>query len=139
MGIIIAILSVLLVLSVALNFGLWKVLKNTYSGLMSNLNQENDDDGLEDLILGLRNFENNVAYDGEYYPGHLLLEVLPNEDSKTGVMQIMDFSLYESHKIIGCQTFVNGANPESYGSHMVPGVVVFQPMEGVWTWKCAWE
>lgn len=104
---------------------------------MPNLNQGND--GLEDVILGLRNFENNVAYDGEYYPGHLLLEVLPNEESKTGIMQIMDFSLYESHKIIGCQTFVNGANPESYGSHMVPGVVVFQPMEGVWTWKCAWE
>ena len=84
MGIIIAILSMLLVLSVALNFILWKVLKNTCLGLMSNLNQENDD-GLEDLLLGLRNFENNVAYDGEYYPGHLLLEVLPNEDSKTGI------------------------------------------------------
>ena len=94
MGIIIAILSMLLVLS-ALNFILWKVLKNTCLGLMPNLNQENEDDGLEDLLLGLRNFENNVAYDGEYYPGHLLLEVLPNEDSKTGIMQIMDFLFFK--------------------------------------------
>lgn len=136
-----AIIIVLIVGGIALAvaaiiiFLLWWVLKNTYKSFYS-IYQENENDF--DLQTALNNFDNNIAYDGDYYPGHLLLSIERNEENDD-LVQIMDFSYYESNKLIGCVIKYNKLKEEQYGQFKIPGVVVFQPMEGVWTWKCCWE
>ena len=127
------VLGLLLCASIAFNFFLWKILKNTYKILIDN-EQKNNIDELAELRAALNNFDNNIAYDGEYYPGHLFLSIEPNTEDDA-LVQIMDFSFYEKYKIIGCTIKYNQASEDDYGTHMIPKVVVFQPMEGVWTWK----
>ena len=83
--------------------------------------------------VALHNIHEGIAYDGEYYHGNLLLQVEPNPEG--GTIQIMDFSQYESHQLIGCTIRTNAYDKEWYNIYPIPNVVVFQPMEGVWTWK----
>jgi hypothetical protein len=138
MVIALIIICCVLAISIAINFLLWQVLKKTFSGFFPTLEMSDGNEEFEQLIQGLENFDNDIAYDGEYYPGHLLLSVEPNKESETGLTQIMDFSKYEDYNIIRCSIQYNGLREEQYGIHKIPGVTVFQPMEGVWTWKFGW-
>ena len=127
--------GIALAIAAIIIFFLWEVLKNTLQKLYA-IYQENEE--ILELRNALDNFENNVAYDGEYYPGHLLLSVERNNEDDS-LIQIMDFSYYENYKIMGCVIKCNRLEEEQYGEYQIPGVVVFQPMEGVWTWKLQWE
>ena len=127
--------GIALAIAAIIIFSLWEVLKNTLQKLYT-IYQENEE--VLELRNALDNFENSVAYDGEYYPGHLLLSVERNDEDDS-LIQIMDFSYYENYKIMGCAIKCNRLEEEQYGEYQIPGVVVFQPMEGVWTWKLCWE
>ena len=100
MVIALIIVCCVLAISIAINFLLWQVLKKTFSGFFPTLEMSDGDEEFEKLMQGLENFNNDIAYDGEYYPGHLLLNVEPNKESETGLTQIMDFSKYEEYKKI---------------------------------------
>ena len=113
----IIILSVLLIGSIAFIFWLFKVLKNTCEIINFSLN----------TLMG----EMPEAYDGKYYPCTLFLDVTRGSPHE----RIYDFSLYESHNVIGVKLIIDEDDEELYGTKIIPRAIVYQAMEGCWMWK----
>ena len=137
----IVILSFLLVGAVAFIFWLLQVLKNTFEVIEQAM----------DMAQGKTPAKFKTAYDGKYYPATVISQVKFNCDKE---MVITDFSMYEDKKIVGftvctretIQEYVGAAaddlNDEiledTFGSPTIfKNVVVYSPMEGMWTWKSA--
>ena len=141
MIIAIIILSVLLAGAVAFIFWLLQVLKNTYEIVENAM----------DMALGKTPRNYKEAYDGKYYPATVISQVKFDCDSE---MVITDFSLYESKKIVGF-TLCTKESPKEYAGvaaedideeileeafctpSIFKNVIVYAPMEGMWTWKSA--
>ena len=137
----IIILSILLLGAVAFIFWLLQVLKNTYDIVEQAM----------DMAQGKTPEKFKTAYDGKYYPATVISQVRFNCDSE---MAITDFSLYESKKIVGF-TLCTPESPHEYVGAaaedideetleeafctptIFKNVIVYAPMEGMWTWKSA--
>lgn len=141
----IVILSILLVGATAFIFWLLGVLKNTFEIVESTL----------DMAAGKTPRRMKEAYDGKYYPATVISQVQFGCDSET---VITDFSMYEDKKIVGFilqtkETALEyiGANMEAIEEEAVlaelektlgeptvfKNVLVYAPVEGMWTWKSA--
>lgn len=141
----IVILSILLVGATAFIFWLLGVLKNTFEIVESTL----------DMAAGRTPRRMKEAYDGKYYPATVISQIQFGCDSEA---VITDFSMYEDKKIIGFilqtkETALEyiGANMETIEEEEVlaelektlgeptvfKNVLVYAPMEGMWTWKSA--
>lgn len=141
----IVILSTLLVGATAFIFWLLGVLKNTFEIVESTL----------DMAAGKTPRRMKEAYDGKYYPATAISQIQFGCDSET---VITDFSIYEDKKIVGfiLQTRetaleyiganLNVAEDEEVLSELektlgeptvFKNVLVYAPMEGMWTWKSA--
>lgn len=135
----IIVLGFLLVGAVAYIFWLLQVLKNTFKIIEIS----------QDLAAGKVPEEFRKAYDGEYYPASVILQMRFEEDSE---ILITDFSMYKDKKIIGftiCtkETMREFVGVESDGipddilkqilekPTMIKDVIVYAPWEGMWTWK----
>lgn len=151
MGIIIGILIAVALLEAAIIFFLWKVLKNTLEKLETVLEIS---EGYSEMVNELQswiNIENDLAYDGKYYPCVLLMSI-NFEHPHTEI--VADFSMYEKLKIVGLNIKTQDSlddyikrnpNLESYKDSevdinkelnlLIPKAIVYQPMEGLWTWK----
>ena len=81
MTIVLIILGVLLAVAAAIIFCLWQVLKNTY------LNTYLAENALEHKTLSL-----NKAYNGVYYPAHVLAKIKFGSPQE---MKVVDFSMYD--------------------------------------------
>lgn len=100
-------------------------------------------------------FSPQTAYDGKYYPATVILTT-EYDQPQEGI--ITDFSMYEEKNIIGFtalikDTFENNVKqilkicniPDDVPIEMIEeavntptimkNVVVYSPIEGVWTWK----
>jgi hypothetical protein len=117
MIIAICVLAVLLCLSVAFNFLLWWVLKNTY----------------KHFFTTVENLQDGIAYDGEYYPCTLLLSV--SRSNSTEITEVYDFSMYDSKNIIGYYVSSDDFEEMECGQYWIPDATVYQPREGIWAWK----
>ena len=141
MIIAIVILSVLLVGAVAFIFWLLQVLKNTYEIVEQAM----------DMAQGKTPQKYKTAYDGKYYPATVISQVKFNCDEE---MLITDFSMYEEKKIVGFTVCTKETIREYIGAAaddlpddlleetfttptIFKNVVVYAPMEGMWTWKSA--
>ncbi len=137
----IVILSFLLVGAVAFIFWLLQVLKNTFEVVEQAM----------DMAQGKTPAKFKTAYDGKYYPATVISQVKFNCDKE---MIITDFSMYEDKKIVGftvctketIQEYIGAAADDlddevledAFGSPTIfKNVVVYSPMEGMWTWKSA--
>lgn len=141
----IVILSILLIGATAFIFWLLGVLKNTFEIVESTL----------DMAAGRTPRRMKEAYDGKYYPATVISQIQFGCDSEA---VITDFSMYEDKKIIGFilqtkETALEyiGANMEAIEEEEVlaelektlgeptvfKNVLVYAPMEGMWTWKSA--
>jgi hypothetical protein len=137
----IVILSFLLVGAVAFIFWLLQVLKNTFEIIEQAM----------DMAQGKTPAKFKTAYDGKYYPATVISQVKFNCDKE---MIITDFSMYEDKKIVGftvctketIQEYIGAAADDlddeiledAFGSPTIfKNVVVYSPMEGMWTWKSA--
>lgn len=124
MAIALAIISGLGLLSLGLNFLLSKYLFRILSSIYGSA----------------ANIKNKTAYDGKYYPCNLLVQILCNQDEEA---IITDFSRYESDGIIGMfvktkdDAFAEfGEDAEEMNTPvLVKNAIVYQPVEGLWTWK----
>ena len=137
----IIILSILLLGATAFIFWLLQVLKNTYDIVEQAM----------DMAQGKTPEKFKTAYDGKYYPATVISQVKFDCDEE---MVITDFSLYESKKIIGF-TICTKDSPQKYVGaaadeideevleeafctpSIFKNVIVYAPMEGMWTWKSA--
>ena len=145
MIIAIVILSTLLVGATAFIFWLLGVLKNTFEIVESTL----------DMAAGKTPRRMKEAYDGKYYPATVISQIQFGCDSEA---VITDFSMYEDKKIVGFilqtkETALEyiGANLEAIEEEEVlselektlgeptifKNVLVYAPVEGMWTWKSA--
>ena len=136
MVIAIIILSILLVGALAFIFWLLQVLKNTYEIVENAM----------DMALGKTPRNYKKAYDGKYYPATVILQIKFNCDSE---MVITDFSMYEDKKIVGftiytkesMQEYIDAAADDEVLEEVIgtpvilKNVIVYAPMEGMWTWK----
>jgi hypothetical protein len=137
----IVILSFLLVGAVAFIFWLLQVLKNTFEVIEQAM----------DMAQGKTPTKFKTAYDGKYYPATVISQVKFSCDKE---MVITDFSMYEDKKIVGftvctketIQEYIGAAADdfdddilkETFGSPTIfKNVVVYSPVEGMWTWKSA--
>ena len=143
----IIILSILLLSAIAFIFLLLRVLKSTFEMVESTL----------DMAAGKTPRKMREAYDGKYYPATVISQIQFGCDSET---VITDFSMYEDKKIVGfiLQTketaleYVNAnleieqEEDEEFLSKLeksleeptvFKNVLVYAPMEGMWTWKLA--
>lgn len=141
----IVILSILLASALAFIFWLLRVLKNTFEIVESTL----------DIAAGKTPHRMKEAYDGKYYPATVISQIRFGCDSET---VITDFSMYEDKKIVGFilqtkETALEyiGANLEVMEDEEVlselektlseptvfKNVLVYAPVEGMWTWKSA--
>lgn len=141
----IVILSILLVGATAFIFWLLGVLKNTFEIVESTL----------DMAAGKTPRRMKEAYDGKYYPATVISQIQFGCDSEA---VITDFSMYEDKKIVGFilqtkETALEyiGANLEAIEEEEVlvglektlgeptvfKNVLVYAPVEGMWTWKSA--
>lgn len=137
----IVILSFLLVGAIAFIFWLLQVLKNTFEVIEQAM----------DMAQGKTPAKFKTAYDGKYYPATVISQVKFNCDKE---MIITDFSMYEDKKIVGftvctketIQEYIGAAADdldeeileETFGSPTIfKNVVVYSPVEGMWTWKSA--
>lgn len=137
----IVILSFLLIGAVAFIFWLLQVLKNTFEVIEQAM----------DMAQGKTPAKFKTAYDGKYYPATVISQVKFNCDKE---MIVTDFSMYEDKKIVGftvctketIQEYIGAAADdldeevleETFGSPTIfKNVVVYSPMEGMWTWKSA--
>ena len=106
---------------------------------------------LWDMALGKTPRDFKKAHDGKYYPATVISQVKFDCDSE---MVITDFSMYEDKKIVGftictkesMREYIGAAADdipdevlaETIGTPTVfKNVVVYAPMEGMWTWKSA--
>ena len=145
MIIAIVILGTLLVGATAFIFWLLGVLKNTFEIVESTL----------DMAAGKTPRRMKEAYDGKYYPATVISQIQFGCDSEA---VITDFSMYEDKKIVGFilqtkETALEyiGANLEAIEEEEVlselektlreptifKNVLVYAPVEGMWTWKSA--
>ena len=139
MVIAIIVLSILLAGALAFIFRLLQVLKNTYEIIENAL----------DMTLGKMSHDYKKAYDGKYYPATVISQIKFNCDSE---MVITDFSMYEDKKIVGFTICTKESMREYMGAAAddIPDeileevigtptilkiVIVYAPMEGMWTWK----
>ena len=141
----IIILSVLLASALVFIFWLLGVLKNTFEIVESTL----------DMAAGRTPRRMKEAYDGKYYPATVISQIQFGCDSE---VVITDFSMYEDKKIVGFilqtkETALEyiGANMEAIEEEEVlaelektlgeptvfKNVLVYAPVEGMWTWKSA--
>ena len=149
MIIAIIILSILLAAAIGIIFWRCGVLKNTSKIL--------DFEGLDISFssIPMNRFSPQTAYDGKYYPATVILTTKYDQPQE-GI--ITDFSMYEEKNIIGFtalikDTFENNIKqilkicniPDDIPIEMIEeavntptvmkNVVVYSPIEGVWTWK----
>ena len=147
----IIILSILAIAEAEIIFLLWKVLFCTFGNLENVLSAVQGYSEMFDELADLTNIKYEKAYDGKYYPCTLFMSI-NFENPHTEI--IADFSLYEKKKIIG----LNIKTEESLDDYIkknemlaaykdteveknkechivIPKVIVYSPMEGVWTWK----
>jgi hypothetical protein len=139
MVIAIIVLSILLAGALAFIFWLLQVLKNTYEIIENAM----------DMALGKTPRDYKKAYDGKYYPATVILQIKFNCDSE---MVITDFSMYEDKKIVGFTIYTKESMQEymDMAADDIPdeileetigtpaifkNVIVYAPMEGMWTWK----
>ena len=137
----IVILSILLAGAVAFIFWLLQVLKNTFEIIEQAM----------DMAQGKTPTKFKTAYDGKYYPATVISQIKFNCDKE---MVVTDFSMYEDKKIVGftvctketIQEYVGAAADDlddeiledTFGSPTIfKNVVVYSPVEGMWTWKSA--
>lgn len=137
----IVILSVLLAGAVAFIFWLLQVLKNTFEIVEQAM----------DMAQGKTPAKFQTAYDGKYYPATVISLVKFNCDEES---VITDFSLYEDKKIVGFTVCTKETIQEYIGAAaddldeetleevfctptIFKNVVVYSPVEGMWTWKSA--
>lgn len=131
MIIAIIVLSILFIGSIALNFLLLKVLKNTFDNI--------------DSMMQIDNIKKEVAYDDKYYKGDLILTTQFNQKQDS---MITDFSLYDEKKIIGITVNTKEDIPyrkmwEEAGMSaedlekpvLLKNCIVYQPIKGLWKWK----
>ena len=145
---IIFFLSVVAVAAIGFIFWLLKVLKNTL----------NITENVINMAQGTSTRNKEKAYDGKYYPGTVIsrLEFGAAEDCI-----ITDFSAYDTHKVV-CFTLRLKESIRDYAATILDkvddmfedmnmtdeeimkivgqpsifkDVVVYAPLEGVWTWK----
>ena len=134
-------LSILLFGAIAFIFWLLQVLKNTFEII----------DQAMDMARGKTPKQFKTAYDGKYYPATVISQVKFDCDKE---MLITDFSMYEDKKIVGftvcttdtIQEYIGAAAEdipddlleETFATPTIfKNVVVYSPMEGMWTWKSA--
>lgn len=139
MGIVIAILAVLLLGATAFIFWLLRVLKNTF------LVTEN----LVDLLQGKSPRAMKEAYDGKYYPATVIAQVKFGQPSEG---KIVDWSLYETKKIIGFFMLTTDKPEDYYGKEFIENLeeeeleellkpviiknaLVYAVREDDWFWK----
>lgn len=139
MGIVIAILAVLLLGATAFIFWLLRVLKNTFHVT----------ENLVDLLQGKSPRAMKEAYDGKYYPATVIAQVKFGQPSEG---KIVDWSLYETKKIIGFfmlttdkpedyyeKEFIENLEEEDLEELLKPVIIknalVYAVREDDWFWK----
>lgn len=150
MIVVIVLLGIGLLAAIGFIFWLLEVLKNTLDITETAM----------DMVQGKDIQSADVAYDGQYYPGTVILKMMYNAPQR---MVVTDFSAYEENKII-MFTFYE---PDSFFNHIkrvnksfldnldivneedipdeiiqhinkptiLKNMVVYSPMKGLWTWK----
>ena len=144
MIIAIIILGVLLAAATAIIFWLWKVLKNTCDITFE----------LIDAIENKQPRSLRKAYNGKYYPATLIAQVKFGSECEG---TITDFSMYETHKIVGFTVMTKETVQEYYGADLynemseiveealaqltdpviMKNKLVYEVSEGAWAWKSA--
>ena len=140
MIIAIIILSAVAILEAAYIFLIRKVLKNTFPNIVVEYLDEKPKMNPE------------VAYNGKYYPATVLAKTIFNSDYE---MVVADFSMYETHNIVGFNLHVPESIEEYYKNYanitlseedaeglknmnfpaIFPNAQVYEIEEGTWTWK----
>lgn len=145
---IIIFLSVVAVAAISFIFWLLKVLKNTL----------NITENVINMAQGTSTRNKEKAYDGKYYPGTVISRL---EFGAAEECIITDFSAYDTHKVV-CFTLRLKESIRDYAATILDkvddmfedmnmtdeelmkivgqpsifkDVVVYAPLEGVWTWK----
>ena len=145
---IIIFLSVVAVAAIGFIFWLLKVLKNTL----------NITENVINMAQGTSTRNKEKAYDGKYYPGTVISRL---EFGAAEECIITDFSAYDTHKVV-CFTLRLKESIRDYAATILDkvddmfedmnmtdeelmkivgqpsifkNVVVYAPLEGVWTWK----
>lgn len=145
---IIIFLSVVAVAAIGFIFWLLKVLKNTL----------NITENVINMAQGTSTRNKEKAYDGKYYPGTVISRL---EFGAAEECIITDFSAYDTHKVV-CFTLRLKESVRDYAATILDkvddmfedmnmtdeelmkivgqpsifkDVVVYAPLEGVWTWK----
>ena len=145
---IIIFLSVVAVAAISFIFWLLKVLKNTL----------NITENVINMAQGTSTRNKEKAYDGKYYPGTVISRL---EFGAAEECIITDFSAYDTHKVV-CFTLRLKESVRDYAATILDkvddmfedmnmtdeelmkivgqpsifkDVVVYAPLEGVWTWK----
>jgi hypothetical protein len=148
MIITIIILSILLAAAIGIIFWRCGVLKNTSKIL------DFGDLDISFSSVPMNLFSPQTAYDGKYYPATVILTTKYDQPQE-GI--VTDFSIYEEKNIIGFtalikNTFENNVKqilniniPDDVPIELIEeaintptvmkNVVVYSPIEGVWTWK----
>ena len=149
MIIVIIILSILLAAAIGIIFWCCGVLKNTSKIL------DFGDLDISFSSMSINKLSPQTAYDGKYYPATVILTTKYDQPQE-GI--ITDFSMYEEKNIIGFtalmkETFEDSVKqmlkicniPDDIPIEMIEetintptvmkNVVVYSPIEGVWTWK----
>lgn len=139
MGIVIAILAVLLLGATAFIFWLLRVLKNTFHVT----------ENLVDLLQGKSPRAMKEAYDGKYYPATVIAQVKFGQPSEG---KVVDWSLYETKKIIGFFMLTTDKPEDYYGKEFIENLeeeeleellkpviiknaLVYAVREDDWFWK----
>ena len=145
---IIIFLSIVAVAAIGFIFWLLKVLKNTL----------NITENVINMTQGTSTRNKEKAYDGKYYPGTVISRL---EFGAAEECIITDFSAYDTHKVV-CFTLRLKESIRDYAATILDkvddmfedmnmtdeelmkivgqpsifkNVVVYAPLEGVWTWK----
>ena len=145
---IIIFLSIVAVAAIGFIFWLLKVLKNTL----------NITENVINMAQGTSTRNKEKAYDGKYYPGTVISRL---EFGAAEECIITDFSAYDTHKVV-CFTLRLKESVRDYAATILDkvddmfedmnmtdeelmkivgqpsifkDVVVYAPLEGVWTWK----
>lgn len=144
MIIAIIILATLLAAAAVIIFCLGKVLKNTFDMTT----------GLMDLIENKQPRTLRKAYNDKYYPATIIAQVKFNSEWEGTVT---DFSMYETHKIVGITVMTKESVNDYYGEEVIAALeeigdeavealhepmimknkLVYEVAEGVWAWKSA--
>lgn len=142
MVIVLIILTILLAGAGLCIFKLLKVLKNTCQMT----------EALTEMATGKTPSLFKEAYNGKYYPATIIAQLQFNSPQEG---KIVDFSMYETHKIVGVTLFVKESLEQyySFGADLIgesdelkeelnkpviiKNVLVYEVREGDWLWKPA--